>query len=139
MDKSFQMEQVYNAPVQTLWQALTDAAHIRAWYFPQLQQFKPVIDFEILFTDDGSPYQKEWRVTKIIPFRLLAHSWTYKNYPGYSEVTFELFEESDQTRLKLTHTGIGSFPDDLHFARDRFENGWKQILRTNLKNHLHTL
>jgi uncharacterized protein YndB with AHSA1/START domain len=136
MDTPFILEQVYTASVQTIWQVLTDEAQMRDWYFPQLQHFKPVTGFEFLFTNDGSPHQKEWKVTQVIPGRLLAHSWTYKNYPGYSEVTFELFDEGNKTRLKLTHTGIHSFPNDPHFARYRFEDGWKQILGTNLKNHL---
>jgi len=81
--------------------------------------------------------KKNGKVTNVIPGRLLAHSWTYQNYPGYSEVTFELFEEgNNNTKLKLTHTGIASFPNDPHFARHRFESGWKQILGTNLKIHL---
>ena len=115
---------------------MTDEAQMKAWYFPQLQHFEPVIGFEFVFANDGSAYQKEWKVTKVIPCRLLAHSWTYKNYPGYSEVTFELFDEDNKTRLKVTHTGIASFPRDPHFARHRFEDGWKQILGTNLKNYL---
>jgi uncharacterized protein YndB with AHSA1/START domain len=85
-----------------------------------------------------SLYQKEWRVTKVEDGRTLAHSWVYKGYPGSSEVTFELFKEGDKTRLKLTHTGLASFPTDAHFARHRFEEGWKQILGINLKNHLAT-
>ena len=136
MDTPFIWEQAYDAPVQKVWQALTDEDSMRAWYFPQLQHFEPVAGFEFVFNSDGTPYQKEWKVTKVIPGRLLAHSWAYKNYPGYSEVTFELFEEGNKTRLKLTHTGIASFPHDQHFARHRFEDGWKQILGTNLKNYL---
>jgi len=133
METPFQFEQVYNAPLETVWQALTDENKMRQWYFPQLIQFKPVVGFQFVFANDGSPYQKEWRVTKVETGRLLAHTWMYKGYPGSSEVRFELYEEGDKTRLKLTHTGLSSFPGDPHFARSRFENGWKQILATNLK------
>jgi hypothetical protein len=68
----------------------------------------------------------------------LAHSWVYKGYPGSSEVIFELFEQDDKTRLKVTHTDIESFPRDPHFARHRFEEGWNRILGTNLKHFLET-
>jgi uncharacterized protein YndB with AHSA1/START domain len=139
MDTPFVMEQVYDAPVQKVWQALTDEKTLRGWYFPQLMHFKPVVGFEFVFTQDGSAFQKAWRVTKVIAGSVLAHSWTYKGYPGSSEVTFELFEEGRQTRLKLMHTGLASFPDDPHFARHRFEDGWKHILGTNLKNYLYVL
>ena len=136
MDTPFEFEQVYDAPIAKVWQALADKNKMRAWYFPQLLKFEPIVGFEFVFTNDGSAYQKEWRVTKVEEGRLLAHSWVYKGYPGSSEVTFELFKAGNKTRLKLTHTGLASFPHDPHFARKRFEDGWKQILGTNLKNHL---
>ncbi len=136
MDTPFVMEQVYEASTPEVWQALTNENKMRKWYFPQLKQFEPVVGFEFVFTNDGSPYQKEWRVTKVIDGRVFAHSWIYKSYPGSSEVTFELFKEGDKTRLKLTHTGLASFPNDPHFARHRFEDGWKQIIGSNLKNYL---
>jgi uncharacterized protein YndB with AHSA1/START domain len=136
MDNPFVMEQVYDAPIKQVWQALIEEDSLRDWYFPQLQQFEPVVGFDFVFDNDGSPYQKAWRVTKLTEGRLLAHSWTYKGYPGSSEVSFELFEEGDKTLLRLTHTGLGSFPNDRHFARGRFEDGWKQILGINLKEHL---
>jgi uncharacterized protein YndB with AHSA1/START domain len=136
MDTPYVMEQAYDVPPSEVWQALTDENKMRKWYFPQLRKFEPIVGFEFVFTNDGSTYQKEWRVTKVTGGRLLAHSWTYKGYPGNSEVTFELFEEGEKTRLRLTHTGLASFPHDPHFARHRFEDGWKQIIGTNLKNYL---
>jgi uncharacterized protein YndB with AHSA1/START domain len=136
METPFIIEQVYNASIEDVWQAISDENSMREWYFPQLRQFKPVVGFDFVFSNDGSPYQKQWQVTKVEPGRLLAHSWVYKGYPGSSEVIFELFDEGDKTRLKLQHTGIDSFPSDLHFARTRFENGWKHILGSNLKNYL---
>jgi uncharacterized protein YndB with AHSA1/START domain len=136
MDTQFVLEQIYNAPVEKVWQALTDKDKMKEWYFPQLKKFEPIVGFEFKFTDDGSKYKKQWRVTRVVDGKILAHSWTYKDYPGSSEVTFELAGKGSKTRLKLTHTGIGSFPDDSHFARRRFEDGWNNILGNNLKKFL---
>jgi uncharacterized protein YndB with AHSA1/START domain len=122
-DTPFVLEQVYYTTIRRVWHALTDENKMRDWYFPQLSKFEPVVGFEFVFSNDGSPYQKQWRVTKVEDGRLLAHSWIYEGYPGSSEVTFELFEDGDTTRLKLTHTGLASFPRDPHFAKHRFENG----------------
>jgi uncharacterized protein YndB with AHSA1/START domain len=136
MDTPFVMEKVYDASTAEVWQALTDENRMRQWYFPQLIKFEPLVGFEFVFTNDGSTYQKEGRVTKVTDGQLLAHSWDYKGYPGSSEVTFELFGEGDKTRLRLMHSGLASFPHDPHFARHRFEDGWKQIIGNNLKNNL---
>ena len=136
MDIPFVIEQVYNAPIGKVWQALTNKDKMKEWYFPQLKKFEPVVGFKFEFIDDGSDYKKEWQVIQVEDGKKLAHSWTYKDYPGSSEVMFELFEEGNKTRLKLTHTGLASFPSDPHFARHRFEDGWKQIIGSNLKNYL---
>ena len=136
MDTPFVIEQVYAAPVMKVWQALTSEDGMREWYFPQMEKFEPVVGFDFVFADDGSTHQKAWRVTKLVAGRLLVRSWIYKGYPGSSVVTFELFEEGETTMLKLSHAGLASFPDDPHFARQRFEDGWKNILGSNLKNYL---
>jgi len=129
-------EQVYAAPLEWVWRALTNMEEMRIWYFPQLEEFEPIVGFEFVFADDNSPYQKSWRVTQVETGRVLAHTWDYKSFPGSSLVTFELFEEGIRTRLKVSHTGLSTFPDDPHFARTRFESGWQTLLGRNLKDHL---
>src|ERR1700753_3766380 len=115
MDTPFITEQIYDAPIAKVWQAMTGEDQLRQWYFPQLKQFEPTVGFEFSFSDDGSPYQKKWTVSKVTDGRLLAHRWAYKGYPGSSEVTFELFPIGDRTKVRVTHTGLASFPDDPHF------------------------
>ena len=136
MSTPFVIEQVYEAAIEKVWHALTDTDAMKAWYFPQLQKFEPVVGFVFEFATDGSPYGKEWVVTDVTDGRKLAHTWAYRNYPGSSEVTFALAEQGAKTTLTLTHTGLESFPADPHFARNRFVGGWAQILGSNLKEYL---
>jgi len=136
MDLPFQFEQVLNNPIDQVWQALTDQNAMMVWYFPQLRKFKPEVGYEMRFEDDGNPFQKQWIVTQVQNGKRLAHTWTYRGYPGASEVIFELFPEDDKTKLKLTHSGLASFPNDPHFARQRFEEGWKSIIGNKLKQYL---
>lgn len=127
---------IYKVPIEQVWVALTHTAQMQIWYFPQLQQFKPVVGFRFQFDDKGSAYQKDWMVTQVIDGKRLAHSWTYKGYPGSSEVIFDLLPEGKRTKLKVTQTGLDSFPKDPHFARARFESGWEQLLGKDLQHLL---
>ncbi|CAN5468378.1 hypothetical protein BH09PSE5_BH09PSE5_23070 [soil metagenome] len=136
MDAPLVVEETYAAPIEKVWKALTDEDQMRAWYFPQLKKFAPVVGFDFEFDDDGASFKKEWRVTQVVDGTKLSHSWSYVGHPGASEVNFELFKEGAGTRLRVTHTGLASFPPDPHFARKRFEDGWRQILGVNLENHL---
>lgn len=44
------LEKTYNATPEDLWQALTDPVQMRAWYFPMLEDFRPVPGFVTEFT-----------------------------------------------------------------------------------------
>lgn len=136
MNTPLVLDHIYDASISKVWKALTDENSMKVWYFPQLVKFEPFEGFEFVFSDDESPYQKKWCVTNVKDERLLSHSWIYKGYPGSSEVTFELFNDESKTCLRVTHTGLDSFPTDAHFARHRFENGWKRILGINLNTFL---
>ena len=133
----FVIERTYNVPVDKVWQAITDKDKMKQWYFT-LDEFKPKVGFEFRFT--GGSKEKTYlhicTITEVIPGKKLTHTWTYDGYPGHSFVTFELFEEGDKTRLKLTHAGIGSFPAEKDFALESFTKGWTQIIGTSLKEYL---
>src|ERR1700744_6576367 len=103
MDTPFIIERMLNAPIKNVWQALAEADKMKVWFFPQLTKFEPVVGFKFEFTDDGSLYRKEWIVTHVEDGQKLAYTWAYKSYPGISEVTFELFDEGDKTKIRLTH------------------------------------
>lgn len=128
-------ERVFNLPLETVWHSLIREEALKEWYFVQLQAFKPIVGFEFRFTNDSSSFQKEWRVTQVVEARTFAHTWAYKGYSGSSEVRFDLFTESGKTKLRITHTGLESFPDDSQFARNRFVWGWDYIAN-NLETYL---
>lgn len=126
----------YNASIEKVWRALIDKESVKKWYFPQLREFEPVVGFNFQFDDNNAEYQKEWIVTKVVEGKTLAHSWAYKGYAGKSEVIFDLFSEENETRLRVTQTDLDSFPNDPHFARERFEWGWDNLLGQNLRHLL---
>ncbi len=50
---------------------------------------------------------------------------------------FQLFPEGEKTRLKLTHTGLETFPAiNPDFAKENFAQGWEHIIGKSLKEFL---
>ena len=128
------MERTFNGPVGKCWQALTDVDQMRQWYF-DLKEFRPEVGFEFEFVveHEGNSYHHLCKVTEVIPQKKIAYTWRYKDAPGNSLVTFELFGEGEKTRLRLTHEGIESFPKTPAYARKNFEAGWTAIIGSELK------
>ncbi|MFL6584279.1 MAG: SRPBCC family protein [Chthoniobacterales bacterium] len=128
------VERTLNAPPARVWRALTDVDEMRQWYF-DLKEFRAEIGFEFEFTveDEGNRYHHLCRVAEVIPEKRLAYTWRYKGEPGDSLVTFELFGDGDSTRVKVTHTGIDTFPTTPAYARHNFVTGWTHILDSELR------
>ena len=131
-------ERTYKAPIEKVWNAITDREDMKLWYF-DLVEFKPEVGFKFQF--EGGPPEKSYlhlcEVTEVNPGRKLQYSWRYDGYTGNSFVTFELYPEGNHTRLKLTHAGLDTFPkDNAHLAKENFVEGWKEIIGINLKDFL---
>ncbi len=128
------IERTFNVPVARVWKALTDVEQMREWYF-DLKEFKPEVgfEFEFIVEHEGRKYHHLCRITEVVPQKKIAYTWRYKGEQGDSLVTFELFAAADTTRLKLTHTGLETFPKTPAFARKNFNEGWTQIIGTSLK------
>ena len=137
--QAFTLERTFDAPIHILWEALTNKAEMKKWYF-DLAEFKAELNFEFQFTgghEDGIQYVHLCKVTEVIPDTKITYSWRYDGYPGISYVTFELFAKGEQTQLILTHAGLESFdqanPD---FAAKNFAEGWNQIINSSLLNYI---
>ena len=131
------VERTYNVPINKVWQALTEKDKMKQWYF-DLKEFRPEVGFEFQFTggNEEHTFLHLCKVTEVITGKKLTHSWTYDGYPGESFVTFELFDEGDKTRLKLTHAGLETFPATPDFKRENFQMGWTDIIGRSLKEYL---
>ena len=132
--EAFVIERVYDAPAEKVWRALTDSEKLKLWYF-QIGDFKAEAGFAFVFTGEsgGVKYVHNCIITDVEPGQRLAYSWRYEGYPGDSVVTFELFPESNKTKIRLTHEGLESFPDLFAFKRENFAAGWNEIIGRLLK------
>jgi uncharacterized protein YndB with AHSA1/START domain len=132
-------EYTYNAPVASLWQAITDNSKMKQWYF-DIPEFRAELGFRFHFYagNKGKEYLHLCEVKEVAPGKKLSYSWQYKDHPGDTLVSFELFAEGEKTRVKLTHTGLESFPDQADFRRSNFQEGWTYILGTSLRTFVET-
>jgi uncharacterized protein YndB with AHSA1/START domain len=133
------IERTFDAPAARVWSALTSKDEMKQWYF-DLEEFRPEVGFEFQFTveHEGVKYAHHCKIAEVIPGKKLVHSWRYEGHEGDSQVTFELFAEGNQTRLKLTHEGLESFPKTPAFARTNFMQGWTHIIGSSLKEFVET-
>lgn len=134
----FVIERTYNAPVKKVWEAITDKNKMKEWYF-DIAEFKPEVGFEFQFTggNEGRTYLHLCKILEVQEYKKLKHSWRYDGYEGNSFVTWELFEEGEKTRVKLTHEGLETFPmNNPDLAKNNFVMGWTEITGTLLPNYL---
>jgi uncharacterized protein YndB with AHSA1/START domain len=136
---SIVLERLFDAPVKRVWKAISNKNEMKAWYF-DLKEFKTEVGFQFQFkgeSNTGVIYMHLCEITEVIPNEKLTYSWRYDGYSGVSFVTFELFAQGNKTLLKLTHSGIETFPlENKDFALHNFENGWSEILNNSLRQHL---
>jgi uncharacterized protein YndB with AHSA1/START domain len=132
------IERLFDVPAKRVWKAITDKNEMKSWYF-DLKEFKAHAGFQFQFTgvsNSGIAYLHLCEITEVIPVKKLTYSWRYDGYPGVSFVTFELFEQGNKTLLRLTHSGIETFPpENTDLALHNFENGWDDILNNSLKRY----
>ena len=135
----FVIEQSYHAPVERVWQAITDREQMKQWYF-DIAAFKPEVGFEFTFNgeNEGTTFVHLCKITDAVPNQKLRYSWRYENTEGISFVSFELFPEGENTRLKLTHEGLETFPQTKDYKKENFAEGWNYIVGTSLKKYLET-
>jgi uncharacterized protein YndB with AHSA1/START domain len=133
------VEQTFSAPIDRVWRSITDGDQMRRWFFESIEEFRPEPGFDTRFSvrSGDRDYLHLWRVTDVIPERRIAYDWKYGGYPGESFVVWELSETGDGTRLKLTHTGVETFPqDNPAFTRESCQAGWRYFLCDRLRAFL---
>jgi uncharacterized protein YndB with AHSA1/START domain len=131
------IERTLDAPIEKVWDAITNNDAMKQWYF-KLPEFNAEVGFEFEFEgikpNKGTVLHK-CRVTEVISGQKLAFTWQYKEYKGISTVAIELWAEGKQTKLRLTHSGLDSFIVNNDPALDarNFAAGWGDIISRSLK------
>jgi uncharacterized protein YndB with AHSA1/START domain len=125
------IERTFAAAIETVWKALTEPDHMKKWYFPMIEAFKPEVGFEttVIVRHDNKEIPHLWKVTEVVVGKKIAYTWKYADSEGDSLVSWELFPEGKGTRLKLTHAGLESFDPEKSpkYAHGNFLQGWTYI------------
>lgn len=132
-------EQVFDAPISTVWKAITEPGQMRQWFFETMQDFEPRVGFETEFVVhvNDKDFPHAWKIIDVEDERKIVYDWRYTGFPGESTVTWELMEAENGTRLVLTHAGGETFDlGEPEFGRESCQAGWDYFICQSLKGYL---
>ncbi len=138
-DEPIVVEQTFKATIETVWKSITEIDLMRQWYFENIPSFQPEIGFKTQFNvkTEERDFLHMWKITEVVPMKKIVYNWKYDGYQGDSLVQFELFKQNNSIKLRLTHTVIESFPEDLpEFSRESGIAGWEYFIKQSLKEYL---
>lgn len=138
-------ERMLEAPIETVWRYLVEPELRTRWLMGGKTDRKVGGEIEMTFdhgqlSDQPVPTPEKYAqyignrwsetITRIEPPHLLAFTWSQGKA---GEVTIELSEAGEQTRLVLTHTGLRGREDAQNFG-----GGWTShlhVLQVRLAGH----
>ena len=133
------IERTFDAPMETVWKAITEIEQMKKWFMGELHSFKAEVGFETEFMvrHEGKEYPHLWKVIEVEPGRKYSVEWRFKGYSGSSLATMELFAEAGGTKLRLTHAGLESYPRGAtELSRANFASGWSSLINEKLPDYL---
>lgn len=135
-------EDTYEVSRDLLWSAITDITHMQKWYFDVLTEFLPEVGFTTSFTieNEGRVFPHVWKVLEVESGSLIKYRWTFTNYEGVGDVSFEIFDEGHHCRLRVTNEIIEDYPEGIpEFKRESCQGGWDYFVKQRLKEYLNNL
>lgn len=132
--------QLLDVPVDKVWNALSQEAELKKWYFPvQDYAFEEGKEFSFYESDDSHLFLHRCKFISIIPQRLIEYTWEHPSHSkGISILKWETEPQDEKTLVRLTHSGIENFADGgAAFSKTNYEMGWNAIVKTTLRNYLY--
>ena len=125
-----------NAPLDKVWNAITNKEQMKNWYF-DVPDFEPKIgnNFSFYGGDENEEYHHFCEIVDLIPNEKLKYSWTYPEISKEKTlVKWELKPENEGTIVTLTHKGLEAFEHlGENFKIHSFRKGWEDIVGKSLK------
>lgn len=133
------VKQRVNAPVDRVWEAITNRTLMKDWYF-DIPDFdlKTHNEFNFYEPGDAKKYHHHGEILEIIPQQKLKHTWSYPEFSKEKTlVKWELEQDGDATLVTLTHKGLENLEHlGGDFRHESFEAGWNEIIGKSLKEYL---
>jgi uncharacterized protein YndB with AHSA1/START domain len=129
-----------DVPVEKVWNALTQEAELKKWYFPvENYIFEVGKEFTFYESEDSRMFLHRCQFLTIIPHKIIEYSWSHPSHSkGSSVVRWKLETVAGKTFVMLTHKGVENFKDaGVDFAKENYEMGWNAIVKTTLRNYLY--
>ncbi len=130
---NIQQTVIINAPIQKVWEQVSTAEGIAAWFMPN--DFIAEVGHEFHLQSPFGP--SPCKVTEIEPPHRLSFTWDTEGW----FVTFNLKELGEKTEFTLIHGGwkesdelIKKANEKASVVRERMNGGWITILETLRKN-----
>lgn len=128
-----------NAPIEKVWQALTDKNEMQSWYF-DIPNFEAEVGKQFDFYEPGEEkkYLHRIEILEIIPNEKLKHTWFYPEFSKEKTwVTWELKSDEEGTLVTLIHENLDHFKNlGEGFSAENFTQGWNEIIGQSLKFYL---
>jgi uncharacterized protein YndB with AHSA1/START domain len=123
---------IFNAPIQKVWEFVSTAEGIAAWFMPN--DFQQKIGHEFTIQTQFGPVP--CKVLELDPPNRLSFAWDEFGW----RVSFELKEIDGKTEFTLVHSGWGE-PDELiprvsqkhSVIRNIMDNGWESLVHEKLR------
>jgi len=120
----------FNAPIDKVWQGLTDPAIVRQYFFGTELESDWKVGGPIIFSGEweGHKYKDGGVILEIDPPKLLKYTYwssmsgTEDKSENYNNITYKLNDADDVTTLVITQDGVKS-----QEAAEHSEQNWKGI------------
>ncbi|MCX2744024.1 SRPBCC domain-containing protein [Mangrovivirga sp. M17] len=133
------VEQKLDSDCKLVWKVITDPNLMRNWFFENIPDFKAEVGFTTEFPVDSGEriFTHLWKIKEVIPGAKIVYEWRYKEYDGIGEVTFELFHSEFGCIIRITHSGLESFTQEIpEFSEESCRGGWNYFIKDRLTNYL---
>ena len=121
-------EALLNHSIDTVWNAITKAEEISAWFIKA--DFKAEEGYKFLFTSE--PNEKgcttiSGEIKKSSPYTLI-YTWIVGGTTTESTVKWELEAIENGTKLSLEHSGISNYGETAVAMFESFNGGWDNCI-----------